>query len=187
MAAFALADKAKHVIGVDHQAEMLTMFSENAAKHGLTSEVYEGFWPAVSTNVPIADVVTCHNVVYNVQDVVPFLKALDEHARKRVVIEMPIHHPLANMDQLWKHFWDLERPKGPTPVDLIEVLKENYIEAQVQYWSGTIREESNIDQAAEFMRIRLCLPKTRNTEVKEFLVSHPRSQERELATIWWDK
>ena len=71
--------------------------------------------------------------------------------------------------------------------ELVEVLKENDIEAQVQYWSGTIREESNIDQAAEFMRIRLCLPKTRNTEVKEFLVSHPRSQERELATIWWDK
>ena len=187
IAAFALADKAKHVIGVDHQVEMLEMFQENATKRGLTSEVYEGFWPEIETKVPIADVVTCHHVVYNVQEIVPFLKALNDHARRRVVIEMPILHPLANMDQLWKHFWNLERPKGPTPADLIEVLKENDIQAQVQYWSGTIREESNIDQAAEFMRIRLCLPKSRKIEVKEFLDSHPRSQERELATIWWDK
>ena len=66
---------------------MLTMFSENAAKRNLTSEVYEGFWPAVSTNIPIADVVTCHNVVYNVQEIVPFLKALDEHARKELLLK----------------------------------------------------------------------------------------------------
>ena len=187
VAAFALADKAKHVIGVDHQAEMLTMFSENASDRGLTSEVYDGFWPAVSANVPIADVVTCHNVVYNVQEIVPFLKALDEHARKRVVIEMPIHHPLANMDKLWKHFWSLERPKDPSPADLIEVLKEIEINAQVQYWPGTVRQESNIDQAAEFMRLRLCLPKAREAEVKEFLAKQPRTDERDLATIWWDK
>jgi len=187
MAAFALSDKAKHVIGVDHQQEMLTMFSENAANRSLTSEVYEGFWPAVSANVPIADVVTCHNVVYNVQEIVPFLKALDEHAKKRVVIEMPVHHPLANMDKLWKHFWKIDRPKDPTPADLIEVLKEIGINAQVQYWPGTVRQESNIDQAAEFMRIRLCLPKSREVEVKEFLTNQPRTGERDLATIWWDK
>ena len=187
VAAFALADKAKHVIGVDHQAEMLTMFSENASDRGLTSEVYDGFWPAVSANVPIADVVTCHNVVYNVQEIVPFLKALDEHARKRVVIEMPIHHPLANMDKLWKHFWKLDRPKDPSPADLIEVLKEIGINAQVKYWPGTVRQESNIDQAAEFMRLRLCLPKAREAEVKEFLAKQPRTDERDLATIWWDK
>lgn len=187
MAAFALADKAKHVIGVDHQAEMLTMFSENAIKRGLTSEVYEGFWPAVADKVEVADVVTCHNVVYNVQEIVPFLKALDEHARKRVVIEMPIHHPLANMDKLWKHFWNIDRPKDPSPADLIEVLKEIGINAQVQYWPGTVRQESNIDQAAEFNRIRLCLPKSRFAEVKEFLVSQPRSDERDLASIWWDR
>ncbi len=187
IAAFALADKAKHVIGVDHQVEMLEMFQENATKRGLTSEVYEGFWPEIETKVPIVDVVTCHHVVYNVQEIVPFLKALNSHARRRVVIEMPIQHPLANMNEAWKHFWKLERPKGPTSVALIEVLKENDIQAQVQYWSGTIREESNIDQAAEFMRIRLCLPKSRHAEVMDFLVSHPRFQERELATIWWDK
>jgi hypothetical protein len=50
-----------------------------------------------------------------------------------------------------------------------------------------MRQESNIEQAAEFMRIRLCLPKERLPEVKEFLQNQPQSSERELATIWWDK
>jgi len=48
-------------------------------------------------------------------------------------------------------------------------------------------QESNIDQAAEFMRIRLCLPKSREVEVKEFLTNQPRAEERDLSTIWWDK
>ena len=187
IAAFALTGKVKNAIGVDHQPEMLTMFNENAAKRGLTSEVFEGFWPAVESKVSKADVVTCHHVVYNVQEIVPFLQAFDEHANKRVVIEMPVQHPLANMDKAWKHFWNLDRPKGPTPEDLIEVLNEIGIKAFVHYWSGTIRQESNIEQAAEFMRIRLCLPKERLPEVKEFLQNQPQASERELATIWWDK
>jgi hypothetical protein len=91
------------------------------------------------------------------------------------------------MDKAWKHFWNLDRPKGPTPEDLIEVLKEIGIKASVHYWSGTMRQESDIEQAAEFMRIRLCLPKERLSEVKEFLQNQPQSSERELATIWWDK
>jgi hypothetical protein len=37
------------------------------------------------------------------------------------------------------------------------------------------------------MRIRLCLPKNRLNEVKEFLIKESPSLERELATIWWDK
>lgn len=187
IAAFALAEKAKHVIGVDHQAEMVTMFSENAKNRGLTSEVHEGFWPAIADEVKSADVVTCHHVVYNVQEIIPFLKALDNHANKRVVIEMPTHHPLSNMDKAWKYFWKLDRPTEPNPEDLMEVLKEIGINAQVEYWSGTAREQLDIDQTAEFNRIRLCLPKSRFAEVKDFFIGQPGSIERDLATIWWDK
>ena len=56
IAAFALAEKAKHVIGVDHQAEMLTMFSQNAKNRGLTSDNISGFnlvgncWPKSFVN-----------------------------------------------------------------------------------------------------------------------------------------
>jgi SAM-dependent methyltransferase len=187
VAAFALSDKAKHVIGVDHQTEMLKMFSENALKRNLTFEVFEGFWPALEKVVPIADVTTCYNVVYNVQQIVPFLEALDAHTKKRVVIEMPIQHPLANMDKAWQHFWNLARPKGPTPNDLIAVLVEIGITAKVKYWAGEVRQESDLNQAAEFMRIRLCLPKERFSDVKDFFASLPIQNKRDLATIWWDK
>lgn len=186
VAAFALTPPASHVIGVDHQPEMLSMFAENASKRGVTYETFEGFWPQIAPEVPVADVVVCHHVVYNVADIGPFLTALSAHARSRVVIEMPTRHPLSNMSAAWKHFWNLERPTQPTSEDLVEVLKEIGINARVQNWTGPMRERVDLDQDAEFMRIRLCLPPDRLPEIREFLRANPLPREREVATIWWD-
>jgi SAM-dependent methyltransferase len=186
IAAFALTPPAAHVIGVDHQAEMLTMFQANAAKHGVACQTVEGFWPAVADATPGADVVTAHHVVYNVGDIAPFLRALDDHARVRVVLEMPDHHPLASMSEAWRHFWQLERPEGPTPSDLVDVLEEFGVHAHREQWSGAMRVEQNLDQAAHFTRIRLCLSASREGEVREFLATQPESPARELSTIWWD-
>lgn len=186
IAAFALTPPATHVIGVDHQSEMLEMFAENATKRGVTCKVFEGFWPQVAPEVPIADVVVCHHVVYNVADIGPFLKALSSHARFRVVIEMPTHHPLSNLSAAWKYFWNLDRPTQPTSEDLLEVMREIGIEPRVQYWSGPLRDRIDIEQDSEFMRVRLCLPPVRLSEVRDFMLANPLPTQREIATIWWD-
>jgi len=186
IAAFAMGSKAARVIGVDHQDEMLEMFAKNAKERQIDSKVHEGFWPAIESEVEVADVSVAHHIVYNVQDIVPFLTAMSSHARKRVVLEMPQHHPLSNLTEAWKYFWKLDRPVDPTPQDLMNVLKELNIDAQIQLWNGQLRQESNMDDAVHFTRIRLCLPKSRESEVREFLESHPASQVRPLATIWWD-
>jgi SAM-dependent methyltransferase len=186
IAAFAMGGKAGKVIGVDHQPEMLDMFIENAKERNIESKVYEGFWPEIASEVDVADVAVAHHVVYNVQDIVPFMTAMYSHARKRVVIEMPQHHPLSNLSEAWKHFWDLDRPLSPTPQDFLEVLSEIGIEAHLQLWNGQLRQERNLDDAVRFTRIRLCLPEAREPEVRKFLESHPPSEIRPLATIWCD-
>lgn len=186
IAAFAMGNKASLAIGVDHQSEMLEMFSENAAKRHIDSKIYEGFWPAIEADVEIADVAVAHHVVYNVQEIVPFIQAMNSHTRKRVVLELPQHHPLSNLSEAWKHFWKLDRPVNPTPQDLMNVLSELGINAQLQLWDGQLRQERNLDDAVRFTRIRLCLPASRDPEVRQFLENHPPSETRPLATIWWD-
>ena len=186
IAAFALTPPATHVIGVDHQPEMLTMFETNATVRGVAVETVEGFWPEVARRTPAADVAIAHHVVYNVADIEPFLLALDDHANYRVVLELPDHHPLASMAEAWRYFWNLERPDGPTPADLTEVLLELGIDAHREQWLGSTRSEQSPEQAAHFMRIRLCLPESSEGEVRDYLESHPTSSSRELSTIWWD-
>jgi SAM-dependent methyltransferase len=186
IAAFAMGKKAGLVIGVDHQVEMLEMFSENAKERNIDSKVYEGFWPEIESKVQVTDVAVAHHVVYNVQDIVPFIKAMNSHARKRVVIEMPQHHPLSNLSEAWKFFWNLDRPVNPTPQDFVDVLSELGINAHVQLWDGQLRQERNMDDAVRFTRIRLCLPASREAEVRQFLENHPSPEIRPLATVWWD-
>ncbi|MHB2028327.1 MAG: class I SAM-dependent methyltransferase [Acidimicrobiales bacterium] len=186
VAAFAVAPPAAHVIGVDHQAEMLAMFRTNATRRSLDVQTVEGYWPAVANATPQGDVVTAHHVVYNVGEIVPFLRALDEHARFRVVLELPDRHPLSSMSSAWQYFWKLDRPSGPTPVELLEVLEELGIRAQREQWIGDLRGTANSDETAHFMRIRLCLPASREGEVRDFLAAQPVAPTRELSTIWWD-
>ena len=186
IAAFAAVPPATHVIGVDHQAEMLEMFAANAAARGVTSVVFDGFWPALADQVPLAEVVTTHHVVYNVSAIEDFLLAMNSHARKRVIIEMPQRHPLTTATALWKHFWKLDRPVDPTPEDLMRVLQELGINARLELWEGSMRTESDLESQAKFSRIRLCLPESRETEVLEFLKTQPKVAIRNLATIWWD-
>ncbi len=123
-AAFALVPEVRRVIGVDREREMLEMFAANAQSRGIPVETIEGSWPEVAPRTKAADVVVAHHVVYNVSDVVPFLEALDGHARSRVVVEMTTRHPLISLNEAWRHFWGLERPSGPTSDELMTVLDE---------------------------------------------------------------
>ena len=103
---------------------MLALLSERAASAGLDLRTVAGRWPGVAAQVPPADVVTCHHVVYNVPDVEPFLTALTRHARRRVVVEMTTVHPLTVLSPLWLRFHGLTRPDGPTAADLLAILAE---------------------------------------------------------------
>lgn len=185
--AFAITPPAGHVIGVDHQNEMLEMFVNNANARGVTSKIFEGFWPAIADQVPVADVVTCHHVVYNVGDIEPFIRALDSHANRRVVIELPLVHPMTPRNSGWKHFWNLDRPTSPTADDFLNVLSELGINANSEKFIGRILLDEGEDDRVEYTRMRLCLPKSRNDEVVEFLKSNPSPAVRELAVVWWDK
>ncbi len=186
-AAFALVPEVRRVIGVDRELEMLEMFAANARSRGIPVETIDGSWPEVAPRTKAADIVVAHHVVYNVSDAVPFLEALDAHARSRVVVEMTTGHPLISLNEAWRHFWGLERPSGPTSDELMAVLDEMGIPAREERFEGATWSESSLDEAAKFARIRLCLPASREDEVRDFFREHPAPTVRSLATIWWDR
>lgn len=188
-AAFALAPPARTVIGVDHQQGMLDAFADTAVARGLDHREILGDWPDVADRASVADVVLCHHVVYNVSDLEPFMSALDAHARRRVVIELTEHHPLAPMAPLWRRFWDLERPDGPTAADALAVIRESGFDARLEAWDEdpAVRALPGLPLATQvqFMRIRLCLTPDRDAQLAEVMALDP-APARRLATIWWD-
>src|SRR5437660_1539925 len=87
-ASLALVPKAGRLIGVDPSASMLEAFQDKARAAEVPSTEIEGSWPEVAAQTPVADVVVCHHVAYNVPDLAPFVLRLIDHATHRVVMEM---------------------------------------------------------------------------------------------------
>jgi SAM-dependent methyltransferase len=189
-ASFALVPPAGEVIAVDHQQGMLDVFAAAADVRGVAHREFLGDWPDLADEVPEADVVVCHHVAYNVRDIVPFLQALSVHARRRVVLEIPMNHPMSNMNELWKKFWDLERPTKPTGDELAAIARAMGFDAQLEVWEDETWGKRVAMPEAErvrFARIRLCLTEDRDAEVAAALLEQKDAQPRRVATLWWDK
>jgi SAM-dependent methyltransferase len=186
-AALALVPPAGLLIGVDHQQGMLDAFAEAAAKRGVASEVILGDWPDVAPVTPVADVVVCHHVAYNVWELPAFVDALTAHARRRVVLELPVRHPLTWMNPLWKQFWDLDRPTSPTADDALTVIRDAGYDAQLVEFDDVV-QRIPLDPVAQAQSacIRLCLPVNRADEVAAAVQAADAGTPRRLAAIWWD-
>ncbi|MFM7718606.1 MAG: class I SAM-dependent methyltransferase [Actinomycetota bacterium] len=196
-ASLPLAPPATRIVAVDPSADLLAAFAAEAASRGVPAATVEGPWPAVADMTEPADVVVCHHVVYNVADLAPFVRALDDHARRRVVVELTDEHPLAWMRDLWLVFHGIERPAGPTAEDAREAIASLGIDVRRE---DRIRPDPTGGFAARadaiaLVRRRLCLPAELDDDVEERLGDRlaetgglwsagPRDQV--VSTLWWD-
>ena len=182
-AGLALVPPAGRVTGFDQSAELLAIFSDRAQELGVDYEVVQGDWPEGAGSVGPADVVVCHHVAYNVPNLADFAGALTAHARNRVVMELSEHHPRFALNDVWRHFWDAERPDGPVADDAVAVLLEAGIRPQVE---RSPRQPRSIPRQARVASVRryLCLPADRDPEI-DALLGNDSDQPGEVVTVWW--
>ena len=183
-ASLALVAKVGAVIGVDERESMLDEFVRHARERDIDSRAVLGRWPDVAPSIEPVDVVVCHHVLYNVADIEPFVRALSEHARHRVVVEVTDRHPMAFLRPLWRRFWNLERPDGPSVFNLLAVLSEMRIRFMMNVEEREPDTWGTPDAEIALIRRRLCLPATRDAEIAEALAEHPRRPPRIFAIAW---
>ena len=191
-----LAPRTTTLTAVDADDEMLGLLAGRAAEAGVAARMVHGRWPDVAAQVPPADVVTCHHVVFNVPDLGPFLEALTAHARRRVVIETAAAHPLTSLNPLWLRFHGLKRPERPTAGDTLAILAAMGRNPGHTEWSRPAEADyRSMAELVEVTRRRLCLPPERAGEVEAALAelginpgqpSDLGSSGRNVVTIWWE-
>jgi SAM-dependent methyltransferase len=197
-ASLPLARATTELVAVDPNRAMLDALAERAATLNLPTRLVQGTWPDSASIVDEVDVVVCHHVLYNVQDLPPFARALADHARRRVVVELPPAHPMRALNPLWLRLHGLRRPDGPTADDAVAVLTGLGLEVHQERWPRPPRTAygSFVDMVASTRR-RLCLPAERDSELVNALMElgvdpgHPVDladrDGDELVTLWWDR
>ncbi len=186
-AGLALVPPAGRLTAVDQSATMLEALVAKAGARGVEAQTVTGTWPEVAGQVGPADVVVCHHVLYNVADAAPFVAALTEHARRRVVVEITTAHPQAGLNHLWRHFHGLDRPEGPGLEDAIALLREAGVEPGAERFERPPRA-GDLDRRSHvaFVRRRLCLDPSADPEVDRLLPPGAGLPATEAACLWWD-
>jgi hypothetical protein len=185
-----LRPPAQRIIAVDSSLAML----ENSP----ADVTILGRWPEVAQQAGRASVVVCGHVLYNVAELIPFVNALNDAAERRVVVEITRSHPRNRLleRELWRHFWNLERPEGPTWEDAVAVVRESGIEPNVELWESQQRGGfQSLEELVSWMRRTVCLDPGRESEVRAIVLRHAVERDglwrlspepRALTTVWWD-
>ncbi len=182
-----LAPPAERLIGFDENPAMLERFAAACDEANVVHAEVMGRWPDQADLAPVADVVVCHHVLYNVPDVEPFLDALTAHARLAVVVVLPERHPMSAWNEAWQHFWGLERPAGPTSDDAVAVLRALGHEPEVHLAPRPplSRHAEDPAELAPSACRRLCLSPDREPEVAAYLADHPPAFMRQVVVLRW--
>jgi hypothetical protein len=179
---------------------MLGFLREDAAALGLDNvEVIEGAWPEAAAQTPAADIVISAHVLYPIEDIVPFLRALDGHARRTCHLNLMVQQPWFDRLGLWEAVHGEERRRQPTYIDAVNVLHQLGCYASVEIaWVETPRRFDSLDEAlerfAETVAVGEHAEKVR--KLREALAQRlealpggrfafPRGR-YPLATVWWE-
>ena len=120
--ALPLALTCRSVTAVEPSPSMCAVLRETAGESGINVNVVESDW--LSAEVEPADVSLCSHVVYVVQDIEPFVRKLDRHARRLVLMVMFQSAPQSQLYGLWEQAHGEPRNPLPTLPQFRPVLDE---------------------------------------------------------------
>lgn len=189
-----LVPRASSIVAIDESPAMLARFAQAAEEVGVLHSEIQGRFPDVVRDAELSghpmqpcDVVVCHHVLFNVADLESFIVSLTAMARLGVVVVVPKRHPLSAWNPAWKHFWNLDRPNGPTSDDAVEVIRALGFDPEIFVVPRPplARQADDPKSLAISARRRLCLPQDREKEVELWLASHPPEFMREVVVLRW--
>ena len=181
---FGLRSRAGLITGVDRQPDMLLLFEETARDLDITVRTFLGAWPDVAEVVPAADVAVCHHAFYAAEDLETHVRALTDHARRRVVLEMSAHPPLVTLNPLLEKLHGTTRRDWPVADLAQQVVAEMGYAVQREDIEVEPRPREVTPEWVGFVRRRLYVGPEADPLIEEFLRSQtPQSQQ--VVALWW--
>jgi len=120
--ALPLALMAREVVALDPSEGMLRVLREGMAEHSIDNiRVISGRWPGDAENL-VADVSLISHLGYDVEDIGPFLDAMEASARRMCVAVLLERPPPTPADRLWPLIHGVERAALPALPEFLTLL-----------------------------------------------------------------
>jgi SAM-dependent methyltransferase len=177
--ALPLALETRQVIAIDPSEGMLNVLRDGLAEHGIRNvEVINGRWPQVASGVE-ADVALISHIGYDVEDIGPFLDAMESAARRLCVAVLLEQPPPTEADRLWPDVHGEARAALPSLPEFLSLLLARGKLFEVQLVDRSPQSYGEPDQLLAWLRQQLWVtpdgPKDRRLQE----VLHKRLSERE--------
>ena len=128
--ALPLALTCRAVAAVEPSPSMCAVFRETAAEFNIPNvSIIESDW--LNAAAEPADVALCCNVFYVIQDIEAFIRKLDNHARRLVLVILMRTPPRWQVRHVWEEVHGEPRLPMPTVPQLLPVLDELGIQPEI--------------------------------------------------------
>jgi SAM-dependent methyltransferase len=120
--ALPLALACREVIALDPSQGMLDVLHDGMAEHGIDNvRPLQGRWPADGTDLT-ADVALISHLGYDVEDIGPFLNAMERAAKRLCIAVLLERPPPTEADRLWPLIHGVERAALPSLPEFLALL-----------------------------------------------------------------
>jgi hypothetical protein len=151
--ALPLALQCREVIALDPSQGMRRVLSESMAEHRIHNiTVLDGRWPATELS---ADVALVAHLGYDVEDIGPFLDAMEASARRLCVAVLLSQPPPTEADKFWPPVHGIERAALPSLPEFLTVLTARGKLFEVQLVERSAQSYSEPSAALAWLRQQL--------------------------------
>ncbi|MBV9600349.1 MAG: methyltransferase domain-containing protein [Chloroflexi bacterium] len=176
--ALPLALACREVIAIDPSAGMRQVLAAGMAEHGIHNiQVVDGRWPADAAGIQ-GDVALIAHLGYDVEDIGPFLDAMESAARRICVAMLLSQPPPTEADRLWPLVHGVERAALPSLPEFLTLLLARGRLFQVDLVDRPLQTYAEPEHALTWLRQQLWTAPGSDKDRRLEKVARQRLEER---------
>jgi SAM-dependent methyltransferase len=157
--ALPLAANVAQVVAVEPSVSMRNALRTGVEEHGVENlRIVAGAWPAALASLgppPVADVALIAHVGYDIEEIGPFMDAMEKAASRLCVAMLTDQSPASVADPFWPIVHGMDRVPLPAMPELVELLRAKGRSTEIRRVERPPRTFDSLDSLATFLRRQL--------------------------------
>jgi len=182
--ALPLALIARRVVAIDPSEGMLRVLRESLAEYSISNvDVVDSRWPS---DIAQGDVALISHLGYDVEDIGPFLDAIESGPRRLCVAVLRDQPPPTDADRLWPAIHGVERAALPALPEFLSLLLARGRLFELQLMARPPQTYSGADQPLTWLRQQLWTAPEgpKDFRLQELLRERLQERDGQLALTW---